>query len=72
MRLFCQVMALSCNNGKKNMITRKLKYNSLLRSATSSTNFFMMKHYETFHLNQKFIFIFTVWELADVESEKYM
>ena len=32
----------------------------------------MTKHYETFHLNQKFIFIFTVWELADVESEKYM
>ena len=32
----------------------------------------MMKHYETFHLNQKFIFIFTVWELADVEAEKYM
>ena len=32
----------------------------------------MMKHYETFHLNQKFIVIFTVWELADVEAEKYM
>ena len=24
MRLFCQVMALSCNNGKKNMISKKL------------------------------------------------
>ena len=39
MLVFCHVMVLSCNNGKKNIITKKLWYNSLSMSTTSSTIF---------------------------------
>ena len=53
--LFCLVIALSCNNNTKNMIKKKLEFNLLLRSTTSST-IFLWWHYETFHLNKKFIF----------------
>ena len=42
MLVFCHVMVLSCNNGKKNIITKKLWYNSLSMSTTSSTIFFMI------------------------------
>ena len=70
LRLFCHVMTLSCKKGKNNMITKrkKLAYNSLLRT-TASSAIFLWWLYETFYLNQKFVFKYSIWELTDLDQK---
>ena len=59
LRLFFHVMALLCNNGKNNMITKKIEIWLAIKEHNKQCKFWL--HYETFHLNQKLMFNFTIW-----------
>ena len=74
LRLFYHVMAVSCNNDKKNMITKSIYNVTLYYGAQQVLQTFSWWHFETFLLIQNSYLTYWkyIWKLVDIDSRKYM